>query len=116
MWGERTRGRTVSYTHLPFIYRSAIKYRDGSERIIANPELYEAAGLCRNFTGVHLALPSLHDMHACMLMAGPGVTKYERKYAAKIIDVAPTISKLLGIDVPADGEGGVLYDILDRIK
>ena len=55
-------------------------------------------------------------MHACMLMAGPGVTKYERKYAAKIIDVAPTISKLLGIDVPADAEGGVLYDILDRIK
>ena len=104
------------YMSHPFIYRSAIKYRDGSERIIANPELYEAAGLCRNFTGVHLALPSLHDMHACMLMAGPGVTKYERKYAAKIIDVAPTISKLLGIDVPADAEGGVLYDILDRIK
>ena len=104
------------YMSHPFIYRSAIKYRDGSERIIANPELYEAAGLCRNFTGVHLALPSLHDMHAVMIMAGPGVPQYERKFPAKIIDVAPTLSKLLGIDVPADAEGGVLYDILDRIK
>ena len=103
------------YMSHPFIYRSAIQYRDGSQRIIANPELYEAAGLCRNFTGVHLALPTLHDMHACMLMAGPGVQSYQRKYAARIIDVAPTIAKLLGIPVPADAEGGVLYDILDRI-
>lgn len=104
------------YMSHPFIYRSAIQYRDGTTRIIANPELYEQAVLCGNFTGVHLALPSLHDMHACMLMAGPGVSQYQRRYPAKIIDVAPTISKLLGIDVPADAEGGVLYDILDRIK
>lgn len=104
------------YMSHPFIYRTAVKYRDGSERMIANKELYEAAGLCRNFTGVHLALPSLHDMHACMLMVGPGVQPYERKYAAKIIDVAPTLSKLLQMDVPKDAEGGVLYDILDRIR
>lgn len=104
------------YMSHPFIYRSKIQYRDGTERTIANPELYEAAGLCRNFTGVHLALPSLHDMHACMLMVGPNVPKYERKYPAKIIDVAPTLCKALGIDVPKDAEGGVLYDILDRIQ
>ncbi len=104
------------YMSHPFIYRSEIQYRDGTKRILANPELYEAAGLCRNFTGVHLALPTLHDMHACMLMVGPGIEKYERRYPAKIIDVAPTISKLLDIDVPKDAEGGVLYDILDRIK
>ena len=104
------------YMSHPFIYRSKIQYRDGTERIIANPELYEAAGLCRNFTGVHLALPALHDMHACMLMVGPKVTKYERKYPAKIIDVAPTLCKLLNIDVPRDAEGGVIYDILDSIQ
>ena len=27
-----------------------------------------------------------------------------------------TLSKLLGIDVPKDAEGGVLYDILDRCE
>ncbi|MEA4893643.1 MAG: alkaline phosphatase family protein [Oscillospiraceae bacterium] len=104
------------YMSHPFIYRSKIQYRDGTERVIANPELYEAAGLCRNFTGVHLALPSLHDMHACMLMAGPKVNKYERRYPARIIDVAPTLCKLLDIDVPKDAEGGVIYDILDTIR
>lgn len=126
------------YMSHPFIYRSAIKYRDGSERIIANKELYEQAVLCKNFpdlisdivaenggdysavcgnfTGVHLAEPTLHDMHACMLLTGPGVPKYERKFAARIIDVAPTLSKILNIDVPKDAEGGVLYDILDRIQ
>lgn len=103
------------YMSHPFIYRTSVKYRDGTERIISNPELYEPAVLCGNFTGVHLALPSLHDMHALMIMAGPGVSKYERRYPAKIIDVAPTISKILDIDVPRDAEGGVLYDIIDRI-
>ena len=125
------------YMSHPFIYRASIKYRDGSERIIANKELYEEAVLCKNFpelveelagkegmdhfavcgnfTGVHLAEPTLHDMHACMLMVGPGVPRYERKYPARIIDVAPTLSKLLHMDVPKDAEGGVLYDILDRI-
>ena len=34
---------------------------------------------------------------------------------ARIIDVAPTLAKLLGVDVPKDAEGGVIYDILDRI-
>lgn len=104
------------YMSHPFIYRVAIKYRDGSERIISNPELYEPAVLCGNFTGVHLALPSLPDMHALFVMVGPGVNKYERKHPARIIDVAPTISKLLGIDVPAQAEGGVIYDILDRVN
>jgi len=126
------------YMSHPFIYRTAIKYRDGSERVRANPELYEQAILCKNFpeliketvaenggdhsavcgnfTGVHLAEPTLHDMHACMLMVGPGVPKYERKFPARIIDVCPTLSKLLKIDVPKDAEGGVLYDVLDRIE
>lgn len=104
------------YMSHPFIYRSEIQYRDGTKRVIANPELYEAAGLCRNFTGVHLALPSLHDMHACMVMYGPKVTQYERKYPAKIIDVTPTLCRLLDIPVPKDAEGGVLYDILDKIR
>lgn len=104
------------YMSHPFIYRTAINYRDGTERIIPNPELFEPAVLCGNFTGVHLALPSLHEMHAVFIMDGPGVEKYERKFPAKIIDVAPTMSKILGIDVPAQAEGGVLYDVIDRIK
>ncbi|MHB1394326.1 MAG: alkaline phosphatase family protein [Clostridia bacterium] len=104
------------YMSHPFIYRTEVKYRDGSSRVIKNPELYEPAALCKNFTGVHLALPSLHDMHALLIMAGPGITKYERKFPAKIIDIAPTLSKIVGIDVPREAEGGVLFDIIDRIE
>lgn len=105
------------YMSHPFIYRTAVKYRDGSERMIRNPELFEPAGLCRNFTGVHLALPSLHDMHAMMLLAGPGISEaYDRKLVARIIDVAPTLSKMLGIPVPKDAEGAVLYDVLEQVK
>jgi predicted AlkP superfamily phosphohydrolase/phosphomutase len=103
------------YMSHPFVYRTAIKYRDGSERIVKNPELYEPAVLCGNFTGVHLALPTLHEMHAVMVMAGPGVSHYERRLPAKIIDVAPTISKIMGMAVPSSAEGAVLYDIIDRI-
>ena len=126
------------YMSHPFIYRSAVKYRDGSQRIIANKELYEQALLCKNFpglaeeiikengmdhtavcgnfTGVHLAEPTLHDMHACMILAGPGLEQYERKFAGRIIDVTPTLAKILDIPVPKDAEGGVLYDILDRVR
>jgi hypothetical protein len=100
----------------PFIYRTSVKYRDGSERMIKNPELYEPAVLCGNFTGVHLALPSLHSMHAVMVLAGPGVSPYERKFPARIIDVAPTISKIMDMDVPSGAEGSVLYDVIDRIS
>lgn len=104
------------YMSHPFIYRTAVKYRDGSERIISNPELYEPAVLCGNFTGVHLALPTLHDMHAVMVMAGPGITQYERKNPAKIIDIAPTVSKIMNMDVPSGAEGGIIYDIIDRVN
>ena len=100
----------------PFIYRAAIKYRDGTERIVANPELMEEAKLCGNFTGVHLCLPSEPDMHAVMLLSGGGMPAYERKNVAKIIDIAPTVSRILDIPVPEDAEGGILYDVLDRIE
>jgi predicted AlkP superfamily phosphohydrolase/phosphomutase len=103
------------YMSHPFIYRSTVKYRDGTERIIANPELMEEAVLCGNFTGVHLCLPSEHDMHAVLILSGGGMPHYERKNVAHIIDIAPTVAKLLDIPVPKDAEGGVLYDILDRM-
>jgi len=102
-------------TH-PFIYRAAVKYRDGSERIIPNPELFEPAVLGENFTGAHHCLPSEHDMHALFIMAGPDTSKYERKFTGRIIDIAPTISKILGIDAPRDAEGGVMYDVIDSLK
>lgn len=102
-------------TH-PFIYRAAVKYRDGTERMIPNPEVFEPATLLENFTGAHHCLPSEPDMHAVFIMAGGGTTKYERKFPGRVIDIAPTISKLLDIPVPKHAEGGVMYDVIDNIK
>lgn len=101
----------------PFIYRVGVKYRDGTERIMANPEIMEEARLCKNFTGVHLCLPTVPDMHAVMVLSGADMPAYDRgDKVAKIIDIAPTVSRILDIPVPEDAEGGVLYDVMDRIK
>jgi len=52
--------------------------------------------------------------HAVFVMAGPGVKKgMHLKGQVRQVDVAPTISYLLGIDVPRDAEGGVVYEALD---
>lgn len=104
------------YMSHPFIYRSAVKYRDGSERIIANKELCEEAILGRNFTGVHLGLPTLPEMHAMFLAAGGDIQQFERENPAKIIDIAPTLSTMLGIPIPKNAEGGVLYDFMENLE
>ena len=38
------------YMSHPFVYRSAVKYRDGSERLIANPELYDRSTFSASVT------------------------------------------------------------------
>lgn len=104
------------YMSHPFIYRSAVKYRDGSERMISNNELCEEAVLGRNFTGVHLGVPALPEMHAMLLVAGGDIKKFERKHPAKIIDIAPTISKMMEMAIPKNAEGGILYDFMENLE
>jgi predicted AlkP superfamily phosphohydrolase/phosphomutase len=100
------------YMANPFVYPAAVKYRDGTERVIMNPEGFEPAELHRNFTGVHLCLPSCHEMHAAVILGGGGVTKKERAYPMSVIDLAPTIAYLLGAPIPKDAEGNVLKEFL----
>jgi len=100
------------YMANPFIYPAAVRYRDGTERVIPNPEEYEPAMLHRNFTGVHLSLPCLREMHAAFLLAGSGIPVLRRRHPVDVIDVAPTLAYLLGIPAPKDAEGNVLKEIL----
>jgi len=52
--------------------------------------------------------------HAVFIMAGAGVKKgVHLKGQVRQVDVAPTISYLLGMDVPRDAEGGVIYEALE---
>lgn len=100
------------YMANPFVYPAAVKYRDGTERVIMNPEGYEPAKLHRNFTGVHLCLPACHEMHAAVILAGGGPENQQRGFPINVIDLAPTIAHLLGIPVPKDAEGNILKEFV----
>lgn len=100
------------YMNCPFVYRAAVQYRDGTERFIESPEMFEPAVLGRHFTGVHTALPHEPDMHCVMVVHGPGVAAGERDIPANIIDIAPTVAELLGVPAPKDCEGNAMRDVL----
>ena len=52
--------------------------------------------------------------HAVFIMAGAGIKKgVHLKGQVRQVDVAPTVSYLLGMDVPRDAEGGVIYEALE---
>jgi hypothetical protein len=60
---------------------------------------------------------SLLSNMACFLLAGPGVRQgYERDYQRwgmmRMIDLAPTFAKLMGLRTPRHSMGSVLNDLL----
>ncbi|MDD5205598.1 MAG: alkaline phosphatase family protein [Desulfobacterales bacterium] len=99
------------YMANPFIYPVAVKYRDETERLIPNPEGYEPAQLHRNFTGVHLALPAIPEMHAAVILGGAGVNRIHRQIPMNVTDLAPTLARLLGWPVPRNAEGNFLKEL-----
>ena len=52
------------------------------------------------------------DMHAIMLLAGPGLKQGVEIGAVRNIDLAPTVSHLLGMPAPAQARGRVLEEAL----
>ena len=102
------------YMANPFVYPVAVNYRDGTQRFIPNPEDFEPAQLHRNFTGVHLSLPSLKEMHAAVVLAGNGIPNLKRKNPINIVDLAPTLAYLLGTPTPKDAEGNILKEMISK--
>lgn len=49
-----------------------------------------------------------------LVMAGPGVRHGVSHFPAKLVDVAPTLQRLLGLPIPAGVDGVVLADALNR--
>jgi predicted AlkP superfamily phosphohydrolase/phosphomutase len=70
------------------------------------------------FDGAHgYHLPSsrlgMGAQHAVCILSGAGVKKgVHLRGQVRQVDIAPTISYLLGIDVPRNAEGGVIYEAL----
>jgi 2',3'-cyclic-nucleotide 2'-phosphodiesterase (5'-nucleotidase family) len=72
------------------------------------------------FFGQHGYLPNLVDlahsvnMHATFVAAGPGIRKQAPVAGIRAIDLAPTLSFLLGIDGPQNARGKILVKLTTK--
>jgi predicted AlkP superfamily phosphohydrolase/phosphomutase len=60
--------------------------------------------------GMHGFNPLRSSMRSLMVLNGPGVQAGRRLSGVQIIDFAPTLAWLLGVPVPKDSTGRVLYE------
>jgi 2',3'-cyclic-nucleotide 2'-phosphodiesterase (5'-nucleotidase family) len=101
--------------------------RSGDVVVVARPPYqFDAATAGKTiafsqFFGQHGYLPDLVDlkhnlnMHATFVASGPGIKHSGRKVRnVRAIDVAPTLSFVLGIPGPMNARGKILYKILER--
>ncbi|MGH2461179.1 MAG: hypothetical protein ACRDIY_20160, partial [Chloroflexota bacterium] len=71
------------------------------------------------FDGAHgKQLPStsfgIGGQHSTFVLAGAGVKRgVALRRQVRVVDVAPTIAYLLGVPMPANVEGGVVYEALE---
>jgi 2',3'-cyclic-nucleotide 2'-phosphodiesterase (5'-nucleotidase family)/predicted AlkP superfamily phosphohydrolase/phosphomutase len=98
--------------------------RSGDVTVVLRPPYqYDAATpgqriAFSQFFGQHGYLPNLVDlehnvnMHATFVAAGPGVRDFGAVSNVRAIDLAPTLSFLLGIPGPQNARGKILYDLL----
>ena len=62
-----------------------------------------------------VAAKRIGAQHAVCILSGAGIREgVHLEGQVRQVDVAPTISYLLGIDVPRDAEGGVIYEALEE--
>ena len=72
------------------------------------------------FFGQHGYLPELVDiphsvnMHGTFVAAGPGVRHRDPLPGVRAIDLAPTMSALMGIPGPQNARGRIIYDLMLR--
>jgi len=68
-------------------------------------------------SAVHWHLPNASvgyaSNRATLILAGPGVARGKRAERVNLVDVAPTLSSILGIDPPRQCEGRVIREALD---
>lgn len=66
----------------------------------------------REMRGYHGAW-SRTEQHVPLLFSGVGIRPNAQLHTCELIDIAPTLSLLLGGDMPENADGRVLWEILD---
>ena len=89
------------------------KYRAG---VTENREVFQATKQWSQYTGDHSAYPPFSQRNRTLtVFSGPGVRKnVKRRTPIRLIDVAPTISHLIGAPYAAQTEGSVILDALEE--
>ena len=98
--------------------------RSGDVVVVLRPPYQSDAGTpgqaiaFSQFFGQHGYLPNLVDiphnvnMHATFVAAGPGIRHQDPVAGIRAVDIAPTLSLLMGIPGPQNARGRILYNLL----
>jgi hypothetical protein len=100
---------------LPAELRLAHPTRTGDLVVRAEPPWSFAKGglLARPARGMHGYAPDHPDMAGILFAIGRGVPAGAKPSQVRMIDVAPTVARLLGIDPPRDAEGRAIAAIAE---
>ena len=85
--------------------------RSGDILFVFNPSVFKDTPWNRTGTDHHSGMQ--YDTHVPLLFFGKGINKGETFKQTQIIDIAPTMSALLGISFPNAATGNVLDFVLD---
>jgi 2',3'-cyclic-nucleotide 2'-phosphodiesterase (5'-nucleotidase family) len=97
--------------------------RSGDVVVVLYPPYQSDAGTngkaiaLSHFFGQHGYLPNLVDipnninMHATFVAAGPGIRHQDPVAGVRAIDIAPTLSLLMGVPGPQNARGKILYNL-----
>jgi arylsulfatase A-like enzyme len=118
--GTRFVADTWTQSHLPAALLKAYLDLANTEASAAGPDVLlpygeDTTGLPRGhkFQGSHGGF-SWGVQHIPLVLVGPGVRLGQSHFPAKLVDVAPTIERLLGLPVPAGVDGVVLGDAMQN--
>jgi 2',3'-cyclic-nucleotide 2'-phosphodiesterase (5'-nucleotidase family) len=99
--------------------------RSGDVVVVTRPPYQSDAGTpnqaiaLSHFFGQHGFLPDYVDlanninMHGTFVMSGPGISHVSDVKNLRAVDIAPTLSLLMGIPGPQNARGAILYGILN---
>jgi predicted AlkP superfamily phosphohydrolase/phosphomutase len=128
IWGDRTedifaferphyfaQGTAISCNNAYEIPDAMMKfYQDGLEMIPWTDAV--KLGFIWDLTAVHWGLPSssagFASNRATFIISGSGIVKGKRAARVNLVDVAPTLSHVLGIHPPNDAEGRIVWQAL----